>query len=51
MKLHCWVNGEEITVDVEPRLLPSDFIRHELQPHRYECRVRDGRLRRLHGRC
>jgi aerobic-type carbon monoxide dehydrogenase small subunit (CoxS/CutS family) len=31
MKLACRINGEEIGVDVEPRLLLSDFIRHELR--------------------
>jgi aerobic-type carbon monoxide dehydrogenase small subunit (CoxS/CutS family) len=31
MKLHCRVNGEEIAAEVEPRLLLSDFIRHELR--------------------
>ena len=31
MKLQCRVNGEEIAADVEPRLLLSDFIRHELR--------------------
>ena len=31
MKVHCRVNGEEIAAEVEPRLLLSDFIRHELR--------------------
>jgi aerobic-type carbon monoxide dehydrogenase small subunit (CoxS/CutS family) len=31
MKLACRINGEAIGVEVEPRLLLSDFIRHELR--------------------
>jgi aerobic-type carbon monoxide dehydrogenase small subunit (CoxS/CutS family) len=31
MKLACRVNGEEIAAEVEPRMLLSDFIRHELR--------------------
>lgn len=31
MQVRCRVNGEEIAADVEPRLLLSDFIRHELR--------------------
>ncbi len=31
MKLACRVNGESVEADVEPRLLLSDFIRHELR--------------------
>ncbi|WJR80896.1 (2Fe-2S)-binding protein [Bradyrhizobium sp. NP1] len=31
MKLSCTVNGEEVQADVPPRLLLSDFIRHELR--------------------
>lgn len=31
MKLTCKVNGESITADVQPRLLLSDFLRHELR--------------------
>jgi carbon-monoxide dehydrogenase small subunit len=31
MKLHCRVNGENIEADVAPRLLLSDFLRHELK--------------------
>jgi aerobic-type carbon monoxide dehydrogenase small subunit (CoxS/CutS family) len=30
MRLRCTVNGEAIERDVQPRLLLSDFIRHEL---------------------
>lgn len=31
MKLSCTVNGEIIEADVPPRLLLSDFLRHELR--------------------
>jgi carbon-monoxide dehydrogenase small subunit len=31
MEVRCRVNGEAIAADVEPRLLLSDFIRHELR--------------------
>jgi aerobic-type carbon monoxide dehydrogenase small subunit (CoxS/CutS family) len=31
MKLQCRVNGEKIAANIEPRLLLSDFIRHELR--------------------
>ena len=31
MKVECCVNGEEIVTDVPPRLLLSDFLRHELR--------------------
>jgi aerobic carbon-monoxide dehydrogenase small subunit len=31
MKVRCRVNNEEAVADVEPRLLLSDFIRHELR--------------------
>jgi aerobic-type carbon monoxide dehydrogenase small subunit (CoxS/CutS family) len=31
MKLRCAVNGEPVEADVPPRLLLSDFIRHELR--------------------
>ncbi len=31
MKLRCRVNGREIEADVAPRLLLSDFLRHELK--------------------
>jgi carbon-monoxide dehydrogenase small subunit len=31
MKLTCRVNGAEVAVDVAPRLLLSDFLRHELR--------------------
>lgn len=31
MKLTCKVNGEDVTADVQPRLLLSDFLRHELR--------------------
>ncbi|WP_449392334.1 (2Fe-2S)-binding protein [Eoetvoesiella caeni] len=30
MKLHCWVNEVPVETEVEPRLLLSDFLRHEL---------------------
>jgi aerobic carbon-monoxide dehydrogenase small subunit len=30
MKVACSVNGEQVAADVPPRLLLSDFIRHEL---------------------
>jgi len=30
MKLSCRVNGKDVQADVEPRILLSDFIRHEL---------------------
>ena len=29
MKLTCRINGKEVNADVAPRLLLSDFIRHE----------------------
>jgi aerobic-type carbon monoxide dehydrogenase small subunit (CoxS/CutS family) len=31
MKLACTVNGEPVAADVPPRLLLSDFLRHELK--------------------
>ncbi|HZT51897.1 MAG TPA: (2Fe-2S)-binding protein [Stellaceae bacterium] len=31
MKCRCTVNGEQVEADVPPRLLLSDFIRHELK--------------------
>ena len=31
MKLTCSINGESVEADVAPRLLLSDFIRHELR--------------------
>jgi aerobic-type carbon monoxide dehydrogenase small subunit (CoxS/CutS family) len=31
MKLTCRVNGNEIAADIPPRMLLSDFIRHELR--------------------
>lgn len=31
MKLACRVNGEAVEAEIEPRLLLSDFIRHELR--------------------
>ncbi len=31
MKLSCVVNGEKVEADITPRLLLSDFIRHELR--------------------
>ena len=31
MKLACTVNGQQVAADVAPRLLLSDFIRHELR--------------------
>ena len=31
MKLACRVNGEAVDADIPPRLLLSDFIRHELR--------------------
>ncbi|MGH7003420.1 MAG: (2Fe-2S)-binding protein [Alphaproteobacteria bacterium] len=31
MKLRCTVNGTEVAAEVEPRLLLSDFLRHELR--------------------
>lgn len=31
MRLRCTVNGESVEQDVPPRLLLSDFIRHELK--------------------
>lgn len=31
MKLNCIVNGQSVAADVAPRLLLSDFIRHELK--------------------
>src|SRR6187402_3334275 len=31
MLLRCTVNGEAVELDVSPRLLLSDFIRHELK--------------------
>jgi aerobic-type carbon monoxide dehydrogenase small subunit (CoxS/CutS family) len=31
MKLSCCVNGSKVEADVAPRLLLSDFIRHELR--------------------
>lgn len=31
MKLVCRVNGEEVVADTEPRMLLSDFLRHELR--------------------
>ena len=43
------VNGVRHERLVEPRLLLSDFIRHELHLYRHARRVRARRLRRLHG--
>jgi aerobic-type carbon monoxide dehydrogenase small subunit (CoxS/CutS family) len=31
MKIACTVNGEDVAADVPPRLLLSDFLRHELK--------------------
>lgn len=31
MQLRCQVNGEDVEADVVPRMLLSDFIRHELR--------------------
>ncbi len=31
MKLRCRVNGETVEADIPPRLLLSDFLRHELK--------------------
>ena len=31
MKLRCKVNGADVEVDIAPRMLLSDFIRHELR--------------------
>jgi aerobic-type carbon monoxide dehydrogenase small subunit (CoxS/CutS family) len=31
MQLRCQVNNEEVEADIAPRLLLSDFIRHELR--------------------
>lgn len=31
MKLKCRINGSEVTADIPPRMLLSDFIRHELR--------------------
>lgn len=31
MKLVCHVNGEKVVADAEPRMLLSDFLRHELR--------------------
>jgi carbon-monoxide dehydrogenase small subunit len=31
MKLKCRINGEPVEADVDPRLLLSDFIRHDLR--------------------
>jgi carbon-monoxide dehydrogenase small subunit len=31
VKLACRVNGESVEAEIEPRLLLSDFIRHELR--------------------
>jgi aerobic-type carbon monoxide dehydrogenase small subunit (CoxS/CutS family) len=31
MRLQCRVNREDVTADVEPRLLLSDFLRHDLR--------------------
>ncbi len=31
MRLHCEVNGEAVDREVEPRMLLSDFLRHELR--------------------
>ena len=31
MKLSCKVNGAKVEADVPPRLLLSDFLRHELE--------------------
>ncbi len=31
MKFQCRVNGDDVTADIEPRLLLSDFLRHELR--------------------
>ncbi|MGE3877162.1 MAG: (2Fe-2S)-binding protein [Parvibaculaceae bacterium] len=31
MKLKCQINGSDVEADIEPRMLLSDFIRHELR--------------------
>jgi aerobic-type carbon monoxide dehydrogenase small subunit (CoxS/CutS family) len=31
VKLSCRINGEDVAADVAPRLLLSDFLRHELK--------------------
>lgn len=31
MKLTCWVNGDAVEAEVDPRVLLSDFIRHDLR--------------------
>ena len=48
-EMNVVVNGIAYERAVEPRLLLSDFIRHELQPLRHARRLRARRLRRLHG--
>ena len=43
------VNGEERSVDVEPRLLLVHFLRETARPDRHARRLRHVELRRLHG--
>ncbi len=42
------VNGTAHRHAVEPRLLLSDFLRHDAGPDRHACRLRARRVRRLH---
>ena len=47
MEVSMTVNGEQVTRDVEPRLLLVHFMRETLEPHRHPLGLRHVELRRL----
>ena len=42
MRIALTVNGEPRDAEVEPRLLLSDFLRHEARPHRHHVGCEHG---------
>ena len=44
------LNGKPCEGEAEPRLLLTDFLRHQARRDRHPCRLRTRRVRRLHRR-
>ena len=49
MQVTMTVNGDEVTREIEPRLLLVHFLRDDLRPDRHPLGLRHLQLRRLRG--
>ena len=49
-RVRLTLNGRAVEGEAEPRMLLTDFLRHDTRHDRHACRLRARRVRRLHDR-